>query len=79
MPSKLEYRAPVEKPAMEAISSTEAPWKPLLAKTRRAAASRRSRVCALRCSRVMREGGDSAGGGSAAGGDAGVTAGLRGV
>src|SRR5207248_6750031 len=41
-------------PAVAAISSTEAPWKPLLANTLRAASSRRSRVWALLCSRVMR-------------------------
>ena len=54
LPSKFEYSAPVEKPASEAISSTEAPWKPLRANTLRAAASRRSRVFARLCSRVMR-------------------------
>ena len=54
LPSKLEYSAPVEKPAADAISSTDAPWKPLLANTLRAASSRRSRVLALLCSRVMR-------------------------
>ncbi len=42
------------KPASEAISSTEAPWKPPRANTLRAAASSRSRVFARLCSRVMR-------------------------
>src|SRR5450759_889866 len=59
LPSKLEYRAPVENPALEAISSTEAPWKPLRANTLRAAASRRSRVFALLCSRGMRVAGSA--------------------
>ena len=56
LPSKFEYRAPVENPAAEAISSTEAPWKPLRANTPRAASSRRSRVLARLCSRVSRRG-----------------------
>ena len=52
LPPKLEYSAPIEKPAASAISSTDAPAKPLRAKVRAAASSSSARVRALVSARV---------------------------